>query len=206
MNGVSRQAVAEGLRGSWPNGSSVTPRDAEKMMRDSVSPRLYEHSRGVAAECAALARLWDAAVEEAEIAGWLHDYCKEWPADELLARAETLALAVDPIERSRPVQLLHARVGAAELQTLGVSAAVCAAVRRHTVGGAGMNVLERCLYVADATEPGRRYCGVEELRRLSRSSLDEAVAWCARRTLRRLLERGRPIHPDTVALYNETCE
>jgi predicted HD superfamily hydrolase involved in NAD metabolism len=183
----------------------MTPQDAERMVRQRVGRRLYEHCRGVAATCAELAGLWGAPVVEAEVAGWLHDYCKEWTAEELLSRAEELGLSVDPVERLRPVQLLHAGVAAAELAALGVPASVCAAIRRHTVGGSGMSVLERCLYVADAVEPGRRYDGVEEARQLSRRSLDDAVAWCARRTLMRLVERGRPIHPATVALYNEAC-
>jgi len=183
----------------------VTPHEAESIMKERVSRRLFEHSRGVAMTCVELAGLWGAPAVEAETAGWLHDYCKELDADEIMARAEEMGLSIDAVERQRPVQLLHARVGAVEVARLGVPAAVCRAIERHTVGGAGMNVLDRCLYVADAAEPGRRYPGVEELRRLCHRSLDEAVAWSARRTLSRLVERGRPIHPGTTALYNETC-
>jgi len=174
-------------------------------MRTRVSPALLAHCAGVAAAASDLAYRWGASASEAEVAGWLHDYCKELGGEILLADARRLGVAVGPLEERRPVQLLHAPVAAAELQRLGLSPACCAAVRRHTVGGAGMNTLERCVYLADAIEPGRSYDGVEELRRLSTESLPEAVAWSARRTLRRLVERRRPVHPDTLALYNESC-
>lgn len=175
------------------------------MLKEHVSARLFEHSWCVAAACVELAARWRAPIVEAEIAGWLHDYCKELDAREMVARVERAGLVIDPVERRRPVQLLHARLAGAELATLGVPLVSCRAIARHTVGGVGMNVLERCLYVADAAEPGRSYDGVDVLRRLCLTSLDEAVAWSARRTLARLVERGRPIHPDTVALYNEIC-
>jgi len=174
-------------------------------MEKRVSPSLLAHCSGVAATASDLARRWGASAADAAIAGWLHDYCKELGADVLLADARRLDVAVGPLEERRPVQLLHAPVAAAELARLGVSEVCCAAVRRHTVGGAGMNTLERCVYLADAIEPGRSYDGVDELRRLSTESLPEAVAWSARRTLRRLVERRRPVHPDTLALYNESC-
>ena len=68
-----------------------------------------------------------------------------------------------------------------------------------------MNTLERCVYLADAIEPGRSYEGVDELRLLARRSLSQGVAWSAGRTLSRLVQRARPVHPDTLALYNESC-
>ena len=183
----------------------VTPADAERIMRRRVSPALLAHCSGVAAAATGLARHWGTSPVAAEVAGWLHDYCKELSGSELLADARRLGVPVGPLEERRPVSLLHAPVAAAELERQGVSAECCEAVRRHTVGGAGMNTLERCVYVADAIEPARSYEGVDQLRRLARESLTEAVVWSARRTLGRLVERGRPVHPDTLALYNESC-
>ncbi len=172
-------------------------------MRSHVSSRLFQHCANVAAYAAELAHRWGAPAEEAELAGWLHDCCKELDGEGLLASATRLHVSVDPVARLRPVQLLHAPVAAAELGRRGLPEGCCEAVRRHTVGGAGMSTLDRCVYVADAAEAGRDYPGVDELRALAQESLLAAVAWSARRTLVRLIERRRPIHPDTLALYNE---
>jgi predicted HD superfamily hydrolase involved in NAD metabolism len=184
----------------------MTSRDAQELLRRSVSERLFAHSANVARCVVEMARRWGAPVEEAELAGWLHDYCKERTAQELLDAAARLGVPVDPVDRLRPVQLLHAPVAAAELLLLGLPAVSAEAIRRHTVGGSGMNVLDQCLYVADAVAEGRVYPGVEELRAMTEGSLPRAVAWSARRTLVRLIERGRPIHPDTLALYNEMLD
>jgi predicted HD superfamily hydrolase involved in NAD metabolism len=185
------------------NGGLMTVQEAQEYLRTRVSARLFEHSRHVAVYAVELARRWGASTEEAELAGWLHDSCKEMSGDELLKAAGRLGVPVDPIERLRPVQLLHAPVAAAELAALGLPAACCQAVRRHTVGGPGMSVLDQCLYIADAGDATREYEGVDELRRLARESLPAAVAWSAERTITRLIQKGRPIHPDTVAAYNE---
>jgi HD superfamily phosphohydrolase YqeK len=66
-----------------------------------------------------------------------------------------------------------------------------------------MDPLQKCVYLADAIEPGRNYPGVEELRGLAANSLDDALRSLARLTIIDLVERRRPVHPATVALYNE---
>jgi predicted HD superfamily hydrolase involved in NAD metabolism len=182
----------------------MSAEDAKDLMRRRVSMSLYEHAAAVAVYADQLAQRWGAPRQEAVLAGWLHDYCKEMTGEELLVAAGRLGVPVGPVESLRPVQLLHAPVAAAELQRRGLSTICCEAIRRHTVGGAGMSVLDQCLYVADAADATRDYQGVDELRELALVSLSHAVAWSARRTLMRLVERGRPIHPDTVAVYNET--
>ena len=56
-------------------------------------------------------------------------------ADEVLRLAERHGLTIDPIEEEYPVQLLHARVAAAEVAAAGFAAPVAEAIRRHTLGG-----------------------------------------------------------------------
>ncbi len=46
------------------------------------------------------------------------------------------------------------------------------AVSYHTTGRAGMTLLEKIIFIADAVEPGRDYPGVEEIRELR--------CWCYR--------------------------
>jgi len=179
---------------------------ARALLHARVSPRLYEHSLRVAEYSATLADTWDAPREQALLAGVLHDYCRELPGDELMALADELGVRFGPIERQRPRQLLHAPVAAAVLAAQDLPGECREAIARHTVGGAGMSALAKCLYVADAAEPGRDYDGVEAVRGLAVSSLDAAVGECVRQTLVHLMARRRPIHPATMDLYNESCE
>ena len=181
----------------------MTPDDALGLIEARLPARLLSHSRRVAVTAAQLAGLWGADSEAARLAGLLHDYCRHLSPEETLAQAGAAGLAIGPLERARPRQLLHAPLAAAQLAEVGLSEACLRAIATHTVGGAGMDPLQKCVYLADAIEPGRDYPGVEELRSLAANSLDEALRVLVRLTIVDLVERRRPVHPATIALYNE---
>ncbi len=65
-------------------------------------------------------------------------------------------------------ELWHAPVGAiiAASEFNVTDKEVLNAIRYHTTGRAGMSKLEKVIYVADMTEPGRNFPGVENLREL----------------------------------------
>jgi predicted HD superfamily hydrolase involved in NAD metabolism len=177
---------------------------AERLIAARLSQKRREHSQRVAAQAVALARRFGAAPDAAEVAGLLHDYCRELTDAETLRAAARYGLDVGPIGRRRPRKILHGPVAAAELAEAGLDADIAAAIARHTTGGPGMTVLEKCLYLADFCEPGREFPGLEEVRALACTSLDAAVAAAARWSLLDLIGRGRGVVPDALALYNET--
>jgi predicted HD superfamily hydrolase involved in NAD metabolism len=181
----------------------VTPAVARELLRTRVSTALAEHCEAVAAYAVELVRRWGGEEEEAAVAGLLHDYCRELGAIETLRRARELGLRVSRLEKRRPVQLLHARLAAAELTDSGLSAACLRAIALHTVGGPRMSVLDKCVYVADGAAAGRRHEGVERVRAFAAWSLDDAVRASVRGQLAHLLQQGEAIHPHTLALYNE---
>ena len=73
-------------------------------------------------------------------------------------------------------QLAHSKLAAAILKDkFGVEDEdILNAVRYHTTGRAGMSLLEKIIFVADATEPNRTYEEAEELNKLAFSDLDQA--------------------------------
>jgi len=77
------------------------------------------------------------------------------------------------------------------------------AVRYHTTGRAGMTLPEIVLYLADFTSADRNYPDVDEMRRLSDVSLEEAMQYGIAYTIQELVKDGRAVHPDTLAAYNE---
>jgi predicted HD superfamily hydrolase involved in NAD metabolism len=177
---------------------------AERMLMErGLSAELEEHCRGTALQAELLARRWGAAPDDAAIAGLLHDLCRELSPEEILRLAHEHGLETDTIEEQYAVQLLHARVAAEEVARAGFAPPVAEAVRRHTLGGSGMSVLDACLFVADATEPGRTWKGVDAVRRQATESLDAAVLSLARRDVERLRARGRAPHPRMLALLEE---
>jgi predicted HD superfamily hydrolase involved in NAD metabolism len=177
---------------------------AEALISERLSPRRRDHAHRVTAEAVALAERFGAPVEKAELAGLLHDLCRELPDAEILAAAERYGVPVSPVEARRPKKILHGPVAAAELAELGVDGEVCRAIALHTVGDAGMSVLEKVVYLADYVEPSRDFPGVDDVRALAQTSLDAAVGAAARLSLLDIIRRGRGVVPGALALYNET--
>jgi predicted HD superfamily hydrolase involved in NAD metabolism len=178
--------------------------EAEALIAERLSSRRRDHAHRVAAQAVVLAERFGAPADKAELAGLLHDLCRELPDREMLAAAEAYGIPVGPVEARRPKKILHGPVAAAELAARGVDEEVCRAIALHTVGGAGMTALDMVVYLADYSEPSRDFPGVDEVRALAETSLEAAVGAAARLTLLDIIGRGRGVAPGALALYNET--
>jgi predicted HD superfamily hydrolase involved in NAD metabolism len=177
---------------------------AERLIAGRLSARRREHAHRVATLAVTLARRFGASPDKAQIAGLLHDYCRELPDEDILSAAAVFGIPVGPVEARRPKKVLHGPVAAAELSAAGLDREIARAIALHTVGDAGMSVLEKCLYLADYCEPGRSFPGVDEVRLLAETTLDGAVGEAARLSLLDIIGRGRGVVPAALALYNET--
>ena len=99
---------------------------------------------------------------------------------------------------------LHQTTGAVYAEkTYGVDPDIAAAIRYHTTGRAGMSLLEKILFVADFISDDRDYNGVEDMRERAKTSLEHTMEEGLRFTIEDLAKEDRPIHPGTVAVYNE---
>ena len=72
------------------------------------------------------------------------------------------------------------------------------AVSYHTTGRAGMSLLEKIIYIADASEPGRNYPGVERLRSEMKTDIDSAVLAALESTIKLVSDEGKFLDDDTV--------
>lgn len=72
------------------------------------------------------------------------------------------------------------------------------AVSYHTTGRAGMSILERVLFLADAIEDGRDYSGVDEIRAEAHKSLDRGCLAALKNTVEYLNNEGVHIDRDTL--------
>ena len=94
---------------------------------------------------------------------------------------------------------LHALTGAAVAERIfGENEAVVSAIRHHTTGKAGMSLLEKIIYVADYMEPNRNFPGVDQLRRLAFTDLDEALKLGLEMTLALLNKQGGEVSPESM--------
>lgn len=172
-------------------------------VREQMHEKRYRHTLGVAACARELAEHYGADPEKAELAGYLHDYCKCWPTEkmrEILLRHD---LPQELIAGEK--ELWHAFAGAITIQNeLGVTdPGILQAVRYHTTGRVGMSLLEKVVCVADYIEPGRVFPGVEQIRALAENNLERALAHALGGTIRFLIEQHKTVYPLTLFAYND---
>jgi predicted HD superfamily hydrolase involved in NAD metabolism len=173
-------------------------------LRETVPEKRYVHSLGVADEAWRLAALHGADRDRARLAGLLHDCAKGIPKEDQAAACDRLGVPLDPATRALP-QVIHGFLGeriARDRFGIG-DEAVLRAIRLHTVGGAGMTLLDKVVFLADGTEPGRHYPGVEEVRAAADRDVDEALRLFLDGQLRYLAARGGVVHPATLRLREE---
>ena len=178
----------------------------DEYLKARLSQKRYIHSKNVSEASVMLAEKFGGTdVETARFAGLVHDICKEEPEDVQYTLMMQSSMDVCMEER-KAFKVWHGIAGAELLRTkFGVTDEdVLHAVRFHTVGRAGMSNLEKIVYLADMIEPNRKpYPGLEALRKLCMTDLDEAMHMALLISLDHVREQGKPLHPDTMAALAE---
>ena len=164
-----------------------------------VSPKRREHIARVTALLDQWATELALPGEEAALwrdAGRLHDALRD------LDEAGLRALSADP---TSPVELLHGPAAAARLASDGERRAeLLDAVRHHTLGSPSWGRVGRALYMADYLEPGRKFAPADRgfLAALVPRDFDGVLRQVVRQRLEWTLREGKPLHTETIALWN----
>lgn len=176
-------------------------------MRKGILARLhgyrYEHTLGCERAAIYLAELYGGDVEKAAFSAILHDITKHLSKEEQLNLCKKYGIIPCNAEFSEP-KMLHGKTAAAIAKVeYGAPQDVCDAIACHTTGKAGMNVLDKILYLADYIEDTRDFPGVKNARELAKEDIDRALLYCFDQTLIELVTRAKLIHGDTIAAYND---
>jgi HD superfamily phosphohydrolase YqeK len=134
--------------------------------------------------------------------GYLHDALKD-------EAPETLRGEVPAALTELPDPVLHGPAVAARLRGEGVDdEAFLRALAYHTLGHPALDAAGECLFAADFLEPGRTM--ENEWRAGLRARMPgqraEVVGEILRARMAYLLERGRPVRPETLAFWNRMAE
>ncbi len=135
-------------------------------------------------------------------AAFLHDALRDEEPEKLLGR-------VDPNFRGLSGKVLHGPGAAFLLHRDGVQdRELLHAVAFHTLGSAEFQDLGFALFAADFLEPGRkiREDWRAELRERAPRELEAVVREVLSARIGYLLERGRPLHPETLAMWSRLSE
>ena len=182
----------------------MTFADYEQEVKGHLTEKRFYHSQCVAACAAELACMYGADVEKARLAGILHDIMKDTPEDEQLKIIDRFGIMLTEAER-RNSKLWHAVSAAAYVEhVLGLKdREIIDAIACHTGGKSGMGLLDKVLFVADYISADRDYPGVEGLRELVKSSLEEVMIEGIAFTIPERMGARLTLEPRSIEAYNE---
>lgn len=172
--------------------------DWETRVQLLVKPKRYAHVQRVALLAQQIARangLSEQQIEQAYVAGILHDIARDLPDSELLR----LAPPECDIDARHPLAL-HGRAARTLLCRWGYAdQTILDAVEDHTTGPRGSSPVSACVYIADVSEPGR---GVNaDIRELALHDLNAALNRAIVSKVTYLQGRGIQVHPRTLKCY-----
>ena len=150
------------------------------------------HSANVMLYAIHLAELHGLDLYQAAVAGLLHDCAKCLQHDQLM---EYAARAGD--DQLMQAELVHGPAGAIMAREIfGIDdSEILSAIHFHTTGRAGMNKLEKIIFLADKIELGRTYQDLEPIREAAETNLDRAMLICLTEVESFLRRSSRPSHP-----------
>ncbi|MBI5246975.1 MAG: bis(5'-nucleosyl)-tetraphosphatase (symmetrical) YqeK [Elusimicrobia bacterium] len=175
-------------------------------LKSSLKPSRYEHTLNVASLAESLARRWGANPDKARLAGLLHDAGRRFTPPQLARFARVRRLKVPNLSEiiALDPMLIHAYASEYLARTeFGIAdKEVLSAIRRHTLGDKRMNLLDKILYVADATSIDRTHPNASKIRALAYNDLDAALRSSVAEKLIYTTSRHAWLHPLTVHLWN----
>jgi 2-amino-4-hydroxy-6-hydroxymethyldihydropteridine diphosphokinase len=180
------EVVRAAARGELPEWAEAGPRRRAHIARVSA----------LLADWAAAAGLDPAERDRWVAAGWLHDALRE-------ADPERLRAEVPERFRSLAGAVLHGPAVAERLAGVA-DPELCDALRYHTLGWAGFGRLGKALYLADFLEPGRDFEREWRASLAARmpAEMDEVLVEVLGARIRNLVERRRPLSPETAAFWS----
>ena len=144
-----------GLYGVGQDYRKLPMEELEPIVVSLLNPNRVTHVLGCRDTAVELAKRWGADVTDAARAGILHDITKALDGPLQLTLCAEYGTILNEFSQKNP-KTLHALTGSLVAERIfGENEAVVSAIRHHTTGKAGMNVLQKMIYVADYMEPCR---------------------------------------------------
>ena len=182
-------------------------------LRATLKERRFTHTLGVANEAVRLAPRFGVDPEKAYIAGLLHDCAKNFSMEQVEEYCEKYGVTLDPYCMQEKA-LIHGFLGPVVARAdYGVDdPEILSAIYYHTTGKPDMTPLEKLIYIADLTEPGRdadpgrNMQQFSHLRNLLDEDIDEALIYAIGCCIMYVISKGNIIHPDSVLARNYLIE
>lgn len=175
-----------------------------KKLKDILSKSRFEHTLGVEFTAASLAMRYECNIDDARIAGLLHDCAKCTDDSEKLSECKKYNIEITPVEK-KCLYLLHSKLGAYYAKTIyGIEKEeIINAIKYHTTGRPNMTLLEKIIFVADYIEPARNKAPrLQDIRKEAFIDIDSCVLMILSDTINYLKDSSSIIDETTYDTYN----
>lgn len=182
----------------------MTIYDIELDIEEKLTKKRFTHTLGVSYIASALSMNYSLNVENARIAGLLHDCAKWMNDDEMLLYCQKKRIEVSEFERMNP-SLLHGKIGSfIAKETYQIEDIdILNAISSHTTGHPNMSKLEQIIYISDYIEPNRKELNrIDFIRTIAFKDLDLAMYYITEDTLIYLRSTNKVIDTKTEETYN----
>lgn len=176
----------------------------QKKLAKYLDEDRFAHTLGVMYTCASLAMVHGYDLEDAQVAGLLHDCAKCIPNKKKLKLCSQHNISVTAFEEEHPF-LLHAKLGAyiARKKYDITDKEILSSITYHTTGRREMSLLEKIVYIADYIEPMRNKApNLDKIRKLAFQDLDECLYEILKDTLEYLDENPQNVDNTTKEAFS----
>ena len=168
-------------------------------LKNNLKESRLQHTYNVRDLAVQLAEIYGADTKKAECAALYHDMCKGKEFTDEVLNDYIIRLGLDRKYLNKSA-LSHSKVAAAIMESeLGIADRdILNAVSYHTTGRPGMSLLEKIIFVADASEPGRTYEGSAEIRETAFKDIDKACLMALEKTIQFIITSGGDLDEDSI--------
>lgn len=180
--------------------------EIQKYVKNTLSEKRYNHSKGVMERSKELAIKFGADVDTCAKIGIAHDIAKEIPEEEKIKYCMENNIEIDEIERINTT-LLHAKIGKdIAIKKFGFNESMGNAILNHTTGNKNMDLYSKILFIADRTSIDRHFEDLEYLKSLEEKGIDEAVLYILDKKIELQIKKKAQIHLNGIIARNSLLE
>lgn len=172
----------------------------------------FEHSIRVAKTSKILAQRWNTSVQDAIIAGLLHDIGKSMGRREMLDLCARNEITMYDFEIFDNLAALHGKVSSLLFESefnkndMERFQAISHAISNHVAGNESITLLDKVIFIADNIEPNRGNDILSKIQSGEITSPDECIKIIIDDKLERAKEKGRESNPLLNCLLEDSLD
>lgn len=161
----------------------------------------FKHSIRVAKVCEILAKKWNVPIEDAKIAGLLHDIGKSISNQEILKLCLEHNITIYDFELFKNIKSLHGKISSLLFEkefddtNLNRFNAISQAIKVHVTGSSNMSNLDKIVFIADKIEPKKDKNMLFLIQSGKLNNIDECIKIIIEKKIKRYNKRNIVYNP-----------